>query len=109
MNKLYEMKDMLMAEIDKIAEKGTINMADLETVHKLTDTVKNICKIEGIEERGYSMDYEPYSGDDYDRYSGAGYGGGRSGTSMRRSGNSYGRSGNSYGSQRRDYYPDRPY
>lgn len=49
MKNMEELKDMLCEELDKIVEKGTISMGDLEIVHKLTDTMKNIDKIEMYE------------------------------------------------------------
>lgn len=43
-NTLYDLKEMLCKELDEIAKKGEMSAGDLETVHKLTDTVKNIEK-----------------------------------------------------------------
>lgn len=54
-NSLYELKEMLCKEIDEIAKKGEMSAGDLETVHKLTDTIKNIDKIMYIDDNGYSM------------------------------------------------------
>ena len=62
MKALYEIKDMLCAELDEIGKKGEISAGDLETVHKLTDTIKNIDKITMLEDDGYSRD-EDYSRD----------------------------------------------
>ena len=59
---LYDLKDMLCAELDEIGKKGEMSAGDLETVHKLTDTIKNIDKITMLEEGGYSRD-EDYSRD----------------------------------------------
>lgn len=47
---LYDLKDMLCAELDEIGKKGEMSAGDLETVHKLTDTIKNIDKITMLEE-----------------------------------------------------------
>lgn len=55
-NTLYDLKEMLCKELDEIAKKGEMSAGDLETVHKLTDTVKNIEKIMYINDNGYSMD-----------------------------------------------------
>lgn len=54
----YEkLKDMLCEEVEKIAKEGRITASNLETVHKLTDTIKNIDKIEMLEDDGeYSED-----------------------------------------------------
>ena len=56
MRAMHDLKDMLCKEIDKIAKKGELSAGSLETVHKLTDTVKNIDKIMMLEgeEEGYS-------------------------------------------------------
>nr|DAH19588.1 MAG TPA: hypothetical protein [Caudoviricetes sp.] len=54
MKALYELRDMLCSELDEIAHKGEMSAGDLETVHKLTDTIKNIDKIEMLESDGYS-------------------------------------------------------
>lgn len=62
MKTLYDLKDMLCDELDEIGKKGEMSAGDLETVHKLTDTIKNIDKITMLEEGGYSRD-EDYSRD----------------------------------------------
>nr|DAE22830.1 MAG TPA: hypothetical protein [Siphoviridae sp. ct2hZ16] len=62
MKTLYDLKDMLCGELDEIGKKGEMSAGDLETVHKLTDTIKNIDKITMLEENGYSRD-EDYSRD----------------------------------------------
>lgn len=54
MKHIQEFKDLLCKELDKIAERGSIDMNTLETAHKLTDTIKNIDKIESLENGGYS-------------------------------------------------------
>ena len=55
MKALYDLKDKLCAELDEIAAKPNMSTGDLETVHKLTDTIKNIDKIMMLEEDdGYS-------------------------------------------------------
>ena len=61
MHYMEDLKDLLCAELEVYAEKGKksgkMSMGDLETVHKLTDTVKNIMKIDVLkEEAGYSED-----------------------------------------------------
>lgn len=54
---LYKLKDMLCQELDEIADKGDLGAGDLDIAHKLTDTIKNIDKIEALDERGYSGRY----------------------------------------------------
>ena len=61
MHYMHDLKDLLCAELEDFAEKGKkagkMSMGDLETVHKLTDTVNNILKIDMLEdETGYSED-----------------------------------------------------
>ena len=61
MHYMEDLKDLLCAELEDYAEKGKksgkMSMGDLESVHKLTDTVKNILKINMLEEEsGYSED-----------------------------------------------------
>lgn len=47
MNKtLHDLKENLHKELSKYAEKRTMTASDLDVVHKLTDTIKNIDKIE---------------------------------------------------------------
>lgn len=58
MKKMEELKDMLCEELDKMAGKSSINKQDLENIHMLTDTIKNIGKIEMQEGQGYSGDGE---------------------------------------------------
>ena len=56
MEYIEKIKKMLCKELDEYAMKGKLTMADLEAVHKLTDTVKNLDKIAMLEESedGYS-------------------------------------------------------
>ena len=50
MEYIEKIKKMLCKELDEYAMKGKLTMADLEAVHKLTDTVKNLDKISMLEE-----------------------------------------------------------
>lgn len=55
-----KIRDMLCREIDEIADKGELSAGDLDALHKLTDTVKNLDKIdmlEGDEHSQYGGDY----------------------------------------------------
>ena len=61
MHYMHDLKDLLCAELEDYAEKGKksgkMSMGDLDSIHKLTDTVKNIMKIDILkEETGYSED-----------------------------------------------------
>ena len=65
MEKLHELKEKLWAELEELAEKRDMGAGDLEVVHKITDTIKNIDKICMLEEGGgYS---EAVDGMDYGR------------------------------------------
>lgn len=55
MEYMYKLKDKLCEELEEIARKPELSAGDLETIHKLTDTIKNIGKISMLEEdEGYS-------------------------------------------------------
>lgn len=61
MHYMHDLKDLLCAELEDYADKGKksgkMSMGDLDSIHKLTDTVKNILKIDLLEsEDGYSED-----------------------------------------------------
>ena len=47
-----ELKELLCRELDEITEKGELSAGSLETIHKLTDSIKNIDKIMMLEEDG---------------------------------------------------------
>lgn len=47
---MHELKEKLCEELEEIARKPEMSAGDLEAVHKLTDTIKNIDKIEMLEE-----------------------------------------------------------
>lgn len=53
---MYDLRNMLCDELDELARKGELGAGDLEIAHKLTDTIKNIDKIEMLEDDGYSRD-----------------------------------------------------
>ena len=61
MHYMEDLKDLLCAELEDYAEKGKksgkMSMGDLDSIHKMTDTVKNILKIDLMEsDDGYSED-----------------------------------------------------
>lgn len=49
MKAMYDLRDMLCKELDELVRKGELGAGDLEVAHKLTDTIKNIDKIEMYE------------------------------------------------------------
>lgn len=61
---MHKIKEMLMNELYEYEEKakkmpnGKISQSEIDRIHKLTDTVKNICKIDMLDEEsdGYSED-----------------------------------------------------
>lgn len=61
---MHKLKEMLMKELYEYEDKakrmngGKISTSELDKIHKLTDTVKNICKIDMLDEEseGYSED-----------------------------------------------------
>ena len=59
---MHKIKELLMNELYEYEEKakkspgGRISPQELEKIHMLTDTIKDIGKIERLDERGYSED-----------------------------------------------------
>ena len=68
MKYLHELKEKLCKELDEIARKPEMGAGDLEIIHKLTDTIKNLDKITLLEEDdGYSQAGYRAGGSSYDR------------------------------------------
>lgn len=65
MEYMYELKEKLCRELKEVAQKLEMGAGDLELIHKLTDTIKNIDKISALEE-GYSQSYD--RGNSYKHY-----------------------------------------
>jgi len=59
MEYMHDIKDMLCDELEQIAEKGELTAGSLDTIQKLTHSLKSIDTI---------MAMEGYSGDRYDGY-----------------------------------------
>lgn len=51
---MYDIKEILCTDLNQYAGKGSLTKNDLDTVHMITDTIKNIDKITMLEEEGYS-------------------------------------------------------
>lgn len=49
---MEKLKEKLWEELDEIARKQDMGAGDLEVIHKLTDTIKNLDKICMLEEGG---------------------------------------------------------
>ena len=63
MEYMHKIKKMLCKELEEYGEKKSLSGADVEMIHKLTDTVKNLDKIEMLEgDDGYSETYPYYMG-----------------------------------------------
>ena len=69
MEYMDKLRDKLCDELDEIARKPEMGAGDLEIIHKLTDTIKNLDKIEMLEDGGYSQagDWEMEGRGSYNR------------------------------------------
>ena len=76
MHEFYELKEMLMEEVKKIAKKGELTAGSLETVDKLLNSIKNACKIIMYDEYSDEGEYSQESG--YVQENGMSYRGGNS-------------------------------
>ena len=86
MHYMHDLKDLLCAELEDYAEKGKksgkMSMGDLDSIHKLTDTVKNILKIDMLEDESGDSEDGAYMGEG--RIYGTSYDGYDRGTSYAR-------------------------
>ena len=57
MEYMHELKEMLCDELYDIAEKGELTAGSLDTIDKLTHSIKSIATIMAMEDAGYSRDY----------------------------------------------------
>lgn len=87
MDKMYELKEMLCDELEKITNKGELSASSLDAIEKLTHSIKSIETIIAMNE--YSED----DGNAYDSYMRGGNRGGNSNARGGRGGRSprYGR------------------
>ena len=89
MENLEKLRDKLCQELDSIAEKGQVSTSNLDTIDKLTHTIKNIDKIletedmDGMSQASNRNSYGGYDSRGRGRYS--------------RADNSYDDGGSSYG------------
>ena len=56
----HDLKDMLCDELEKITRKGELTAGSLETIDKLTHSIKSIETIIAMHESGYSSKYPHY-------------------------------------------------
>ena len=78
MHEIYELKEMLMKELEEYGRKRDMSTGTLEVVDKLAHTIKNLCKIIEAaeeEEEGYSGRGGSYRGGSYGSYARGGRGG----------------------------------
>lgn len=92
--KMEEIRDMLCEELDRIADQRELTAGSLETIDKLTHSIKSIDTIMAMEDSGYSNDY----------MNGRTYNGGNSYRGRRR--DSMGRYSRTYGRNRGYSYDD---
>lgn len=93
MEYMHELKEMLCEELERIAREGELTAGSLETIDKLTHSIKSIATIMAMEDSGYSRDY-------VDKYRGASY------AQRRDSMGRYSRRGGSYARRRNGYSRD---
>lgn len=55
---LYDLKDLVCEELDKINKKHDINPGELEIAYKAVDIIKDITTIEAMEEYGDEYSYD---------------------------------------------------
>ena len=74
----YDLKKMLCKELENVANQKELSAGDLETVDKLTHSIKSLLTIMAMEDNGYSYN-DGYSGarrrDNMGRYVDNGYSG----------------------------------
>lgn len=91
MNAMYELKDMLCDELEKITKKGELSAGSLDVVDKLTHSIKSLETIIAMKESGYSQG----NGNSYYGY-GNSYARGRTGNVKRDSMGRYSRERGGY-------------
>lgn len=57
MKYLEDLREAACKELERFAKSGEITSTNLDKIHKLTDTIKNLDKIEMLEDEGYSEDW----------------------------------------------------
>ena len=65
MNELYDLKEMLMKELEEYGKKGDLSAGSLDIVDKLAHATKNLCKI--IDESDDYSSFYPSDGMSYRR------------------------------------------
>lgn len=102
MKHIEKIKEMLNSELEIFGKKNALTVTDLERIHKLSDTIKNLDKITILEEEsGYSEDAD-FIGDG--RVYGTSYARGRGRYAKR---DRMGRYSSDYGTSYDDDYSER--
>lgn len=57
MKYIDELREAACKELERFAKNGEITSTNLDKIHKLTDTIKNLDKIEMLENENYSGDW----------------------------------------------------
>lgn len=66
MRALYDLKELMLSEVDKVVQRNDLTMNDLECMNYAVDIIKDICEI--TEESGRSnRGYMTYDGASYRR------------------------------------------
>ncbi len=65
MEYMHELKEMLCDELEDIVQKGELTAGSLDTVDKLTHSIKSIATIMAMEGPDYSYDYGGNMGSSY--------------------------------------------
>lgn len=68
MQALYELKDILMSELEEYGKKGELSAGTLEIVDKLCHAIKNLDKIIWCCEEGGYSENDGYSNNSYGSY-----------------------------------------
>lgn len=66
---LYKLKELICKEIDNLASQGELTAGSLDTVDKLTHSLKSIETIIAMEDSGYSQAPYPHYGTRHYNYS----------------------------------------
>ena len=61
MKHIEKIKEMLCTELEIFGKKNALTVTDLEKIHKLSDTIKNLDKIMMLEEDEYEMGGSSYA------------------------------------------------
>lgn len=75
MKSMKTLKEILCKELDEFAYNGQVSRSDLETIRDLTESIKNICKINMFDEQGSSYDGGSGRSGSYGSYGSYGRGG----------------------------------